>query len=234
MGKSEKIDEIDKLLYEYCPRVEEMLLSTIPYEDDIEYEFSSKFERKMKKMIKEQKRGPFVSNLYKGLKIASVFIAVGITVFSLSMSVEAVRTKLLEVIKEVYEEFSVYEYKGTIENISGNISDNIPKHIPNGYEVIEQIEEDEYLLISYKNNMDYLTYNCFKINNDRVYVDTEDADITKVYINGMKADHIEKGNSQMLIWQNNGYGYYLNVDSIDENYKRFDTDQLIKIAESIK
>ncbi|MGL5347725.1 MAG: DUF4367 domain-containing protein [Peptostreptococcaceae bacterium] len=234
MGKSEKIDEIDKLLYEYCPRVEEMLLSTIPYEDDIEYEFSSKFERKMKKMIKEQKRGPFVSNLYKGLKIASVFIVVGITVFSLSMSVEAVRTKLLEVIKEVYEEFSVYEYKGTIENISGNISDNIPKHIPNGYEVIEQIEEDEYLLISYKNNMDYLTYNCFKINNDRVYVDTEDADITKVYINGMKADHIEKGNSQMLIWQNNGYGYYLNVDSIDENYKRFDTDELIKIAESIK
>ncbi|MGL5714032.1 MAG: DUF4367 domain-containing protein, partial [Paraclostridium sp.] len=105
---------------------------------------------------------------------------------------------------------------------------------PKGFEVIKETEEEEYLLITYKNNLEYIKYQCFEINNNRLYIDTENATVTKVSINGIEAEYIDKGAFQMISWENDGYGYNLSVESIDENYVKFDKEELIKIAKNIK
>lgn len=234
MGKLEDMDEIDKLLYEHCPKVDELLLSKLPSEYEIDYEFSNRFKRNMKKMIREQKRNPIVSKLYKVLKVAVVFIAISISLFSVSMSVDAFRIKVLDVIKEVYDEFSVYNYKGSMDKPIGSITDYNPQYIPKGFEIIDKTEDENYLLIQYKNNMEYISYNCYEINNSRVYVDTENATITEVDINGVKGDYISKDKFDAIIWQKDGYGYHLSIESIDEEHEGFDKEVLIKIAKSIK
>lgn len=233
MRKIEAIDEIDKLLYENCPIVEELLLENLPKEEDIDYEFSRQFEKSMKRMIKEQKRGSLVSKFYKVSKIVAV-IVIAITLFSFPKSADALRFKLFEIIREVYEEFSIHKYQGKNNKKIKNINGVKPNYIPKGFEVIKETEEEEYILITYKNNLEYIKYHCFEINNNRLYIDTENAKVTEVLINGIKADYIDKGLFQMISWEKDGYGYNLSVESIDENYIKFDKQELIKIAESIK
>lgn len=47
--------------------------------------------------------------IYK--KIAVVFIAFLISLFTITMSVEALRVKLFDMVKEVYEKFTIYKFK---------------------------------------------------------------------------------------------------------------------------
>lgn len=235
MRKIEDIDEIDKLLYENCPIVEELLLDNLPKEEDIEYEFSRQFEKNMKKMIKGQKRGYLVSKFYKISKIVAVIVvAISISLFSFPKRSDAFRFKLFEIIREVYEEFSIHIYQGKNDKKTEDINDLKPGYIPKGFDVIKETEEEEYILITYKNNLEYIKYQCFEINNNRLYIDTENAKVTEVLIDGINADYIDKGAFQMISWEKDGYGYNLSVESIDENYVKFDKEELMKIAESIK
>ncbi|MGL5715993.1 MAG: hypothetical protein ACRCX2_23460, partial [Paraclostridium sp.] len=172
MIKIEDMDEIDKLLYENCPIVEELLLENLPKEEDIEYEFSRQFEKNMKKMIKEQNRGSLVSRFNKISKIVAVIvIAISISLFSFPKRSDALRFKLFEIIREVYEEFSIHIYQGKNDKKTKDITDLKPSYIPKGFEVIKETEEEEYLLITYKNNLEYIKYQCFEINNNRLYID---------------------------------------------------------------
>ncbi|OMK67580.1 hypothetical protein [Clostridioides difficile] len=50
----DKLD-IEKLLYEQLPKIEEKILYELPCDEDIDYEFSIEFE-KMDKIIKENEK----------------------------------------------------------------------------------------------------------------------------------------------------------------------------------
>ncbi|MBH7325681.1 hypothetical protein I6B45_17695, partial [Clostridioides difficile] len=51
----DKLD-IEKLLYEQLPKIEEKILYELPCDEDIDYEFSIEFESKMDKIIKENEK----------------------------------------------------------------------------------------------------------------------------------------------------------------------------------
>ena len=86
----------DDMLYQHAPEVRDLWLSTLPSDADIpEHKFSRRFERKMKRLIREQRRSPQVNRVIRGLRrVAAIILVIGILSFSGLMTVEAYREKV--------------------------------------------------------------------------------------------------------------------------------------------
>lgn len=151
----DNLDITDEMLYKSCKKLEQHLLDNLPNESDIEYEFSNKFKRKMSKLIKYEKRNPIINSIYTYSKnTAIVFLIVATGLFTLTMSVEAVRLKVINVITEIYEEFTSIMFSKEDENMSMNskFKPVSPNYIPKGFKEIDKVESDIGLFIVYENN----------------------------------------------------------------------------------
>ncbi|MGL5753232.1 MAG: DUF4367 domain-containing protein [Paraclostridium sp.] len=230
-----KIEITDDLLYEYYPKVEEYLLDNLPKEDEIEYEFSELFNKKMKKLIKESNRPTFLNNIYKYSKrISIVIIAFIISIFTLTMSVEAFREKLFDLIREVHKEFTIYQFRTKDGKYIEESKFKLPTYLPEGLKEIERHSYDDSRIIIYESDSLYLYYDVFRLTDSNLYLDTEDAETSKVMINGIEADYIVKGNNYKLVWEENNNVYILIIDDLDGIDTKATQKDLIKIAENLK
>lgn len=230
-----KIEVTDDLLYEYYPRVEEQKLDNLPKENEIEYEFSELFNKKMKQLIKESNRSKFINHMYKySKKISIIVIAFIISIFTLTMTVEAFREKLFDIIKEVYEEFTIYQFRTKDGKVIEDSGFKLPKYIPSGLKEVDRIEYDDEILITYSDGNSYIRCNVFKVSDGNLYIDTENADVSKVMINGVEADYIVKKDDYKLVWEDGNNYYILLLDYLEPDKEKLDKGELIKIAESIK
>ncbi|MGL5695203.1 MAG: DUF4367 domain-containing protein, partial [Peptostreptococcaceae bacterium] len=215
----DKYEITDDLLFQHCSNVENFILEQIPNEEDIDYEYPKEFENKIKKIIKYEKRGPFFNKIYSYTKkVAVVFIALLISLFTLTMSVEALRTKFFDMVKDVYEKFTIYRFN-VDENDNGKVKKLEEKNInylPNGFKEFEGYEYDNDISITYSDGEDYITLNYVLIEGGNLYMDTENAKISKVQINGYDADYIEKENRSSLLWQEENILYDLKIEYINK------------------
>ena len=213
-----------------------IILEQIPDEEDIDYEYPKEFEKKIKKIIKKEKRGLFLNKicLYTK-KIAVVFIAFLISLFTITMSVEALRVKLFDMVKEVYEKFTIYKFK-IDENDNKKVNFLEKKsinYLPNGFEEVERAEYNNDVAITYSDGEDYITFNYLLIENSNLYMDIENAKINKVQINNFYADYIEKENKSRLVWQDENILYDLKLDYTNKDKYLDIKSELIKIAKNI-
>ena len=186
----DKYEITDDLLFQHCANAENFILEQIPDEEDIDYEYPKEFEKKIKKIIKKEKMGLFLNKicLYTK-KIAVVFIAFLISLFTITMSVEALRVKLFDMVKEVYEKFTIYKFKiDENDNKKVNFLDKKSiNYLPNGFEEVERVEYNNDVAITYSDGEDYITFNYLLIKNSNLYMDIENAKINKVQINNFYA-----------------------------------------------
>lgn len=232
----DKYEITDDLIFKHCANVENFILEQIPDEEDIDYEYPKEFEKKIKKIIKKEKMGLFLNKicLYTK-KIAAVFIAFLISLFTITMSVEALRVKLFDMVKEVYEKFTIYKFK-IDENDNRKVNFLEKKsinYLPNGFEEIDRAEYDNDISVTYSDGEDYITFNYLLIENSNLYMDTENAKINKVQINNFYADYIEKENKSRLVWQDENILYDLKLDYINKDKYIDIKSELIKIAKNI-
>lgn len=232
----DKYEITDDLLFQHCTNVENFILEQIPDEEDIDYEYPKEFEKKIKKIIKKEKMGLFLNKicLYTK-KIAVVFIAFLISLFTITMSVEALRVKLFDMVKEVYEKFTIYKFK-IDENDNKKVNFLEKKsinYLPNGFEEIDRAEYDNDISLIYSDGEDYITFNYLLIENSNLYIDTENAKINKVQINNFYADYIEKENKSRLVWQDENILYDLKLDYTNKDKYLDIKSELIKIAKNI-
>ena len=102
----------DDFLYDHMENVENIILENLPKEDDLSHKFSKRFERKMKRLIRQERRTPFTKSFIKySRKVAIIFLIVISITFTTIMSVEAYRVKFFEVVIEVWEEFTSIIFK---------------------------------------------------------------------------------------------------------------------------
>ncbi|KAK2228994.1 hypothetical protein XC24_05645, partial [Clostridioides difficile] len=73
-----------------------------------------------------------------------------------------------------------------------------------------------------------------KISSNSIILDTENAKVKDIFVNGYKAKYIRKGTFLQLFWNDNNFIYLLNVDYQNSGESEFYEDILIKIAKSIK
>lgn len=147
----------DELLYKYVPIVDEMLVKEIEENTDYEYEFSDIFEIKMKKLIFEEKHQKLSRIIKSPLRmIASIVIVVFLSLFTVTMSVEAYRIEFFAKVKTIFEDS--FEYKYYVEEDSEGIIYE-PQYIVEGYELIRHDENDISSIYEYYNYKTDQQYN---------------------------------------------------------------------------
>lgn len=231
-----KFEVTDEILYESCKNVEKHLLNQLPDEKDLNYSFSNRFQRKMKKLIKYESRSKLVNTVYKySKKVAVILVITTIGLFTITMSVEALRSQLFEVVREVYDKFTSYIFTTDINYSEEEFDILLPKYLPEGFEEIDRKESFQEMIIVYKNNYgEEVTYHYFSIINGEVSIDTEDIKSEKIIVNDLEANYIEKGSLSKLTWHDDKYFYGISIFS-NENSKIVDKKkELISISESIR
>jgi len=154
----------DDMLNKSAIIAHEALLSTLPAPNELEHEFSRRFERKMRKLIRHTKY-PVVYNV---LKTAACFILVSILAAAMFLSANVkAREAFFKWVKEKYEYFIEYYFDGMVSDEV--IEDNAMAEyrlgwVPEGYvesevyyaypntTVLYKNDDNIYIILNYRKN----------------------------------------------------------------------------------
>lgn len=231
-----EVDITDDILYKHSDRAEKIILSQIPKDEDLNHIFSDEFELKIAKLIKKEKRKSIIKTMTQSSKrIAIVFLIILSGIVTVTMNVEAIRVKVLNVITEIYTEFTSFIFSTDDNDEATTFKPLEPKYITQGYSEVERFENPIGLFIVYENSEKLqIRYTADDINNNSVILDTENAIVEEIDINEYKAKYITKNNTQQLFWNDNKILYWLDQEVSNEIVSELDKEELIKIAKSIK
>ena len=198
----------DEMLYRHAPEARDLWLSTLPSDADIpEHKFSRRFERKMKRLIREQKRSPQANRMIRGLRrVAAIILVIGILSFSGLMTVEAYREKVIEVITLVFHDLTNYRFiseeSGSEQHV--DLPDITFQYIPDGMEKVEDTARERYRYILYEaqdGNFFELTQTVIVDNSDyEKILDSEDAITEEFYLGDSEAVLNTKNGTTTIFW----------------------------------
>ena len=217
----------DDFLYKYVKSAENIMIDSLPKEEELSHKFSNRFQRKMNKLIQQQKRSPFMKsfvNLSK--RVAIIFLVIISIIFTTTMSVEAYRTKFFEVIKEVWEEFTsiIFKNKENIDDVKF-IPIN-PTFIPDDFKIVDH-EINSYEQFTYwenDNGMEIM-FEQAKIMANAIITDTEGIEVEEKFIGEQKIIYFTNKNVNQIYWYDDNYTYTI--------ISEYDKNELLKMAESI-
>ncbi|MGO0884737.1 DUF4367 domain-containing protein [Clostridioides difficile] len=232
-----KINITDEMLYKHASNAEKIILEQLPPNKELNHVFSKRFERKMKKLIRQEKRNPFIKYTIIYLKrVAVVFLIVVTGLFTITMSVDALRNQFIKIVIEIYEDLTEFIFSKDIQTDKDlDFILKEPKYIPKGFKEVEKENTLQGIFIRYENkNGSEIRYRSNQIDSNTVILDTEDAKVTDVMVNDYKAKYIIKDNSITIFWndEENVYTIYFDYDNKNDLNKY--EDDLIDIAKNIK
>ena len=196
-------------------------------ENSINYIFSERFNKRMQKLIKSQKKiyWNFVNTAAK--RAAVIFVAI-ITIFTAAFSVKAIREPILKFIKQVYETFTYYSYEGdTAQTIT---KEYVVTQLPEGFEQTNKIKNDDIVFVEYTNQIgDIVEFKQMTTEYSIGYfMDNEYSDITTEFIDGINVEFKEWYDVKIAIWTKEGYVFTI------ESYGNISFDTIKQMISSIK
>lgn len=144
------VEVTDEWLYKYMPIVDAAIIQELESRIETEYEFSRKFEHRMKRLIRREEHH-WIGMVQNVMKRVAVFL-VGLIGAALicTMSVEAYRVKFFETIKTIFEDAFKLSYHTEMD--SNKLVSREPIYIPDGYQEVERTGNENYLSIIYEND----------------------------------------------------------------------------------
>lgn len=220
----------DEWLYLHMPLLEEKLLDIMPEEDEIKYEFSDRFQEKMKKLLKravqkEKYKIPVTTWRRTAASIAVVLSAI----LMASLGVEAIRKEIYEFIQRKNESFTQTVYQ-VIKNEPVEFVPLYPEYIPEGYEMDICDQGDGFTYLSYMQSektgfwiyQEYITDGMSEYE-DNDYISTKDVEVL-----GYEAILGEKADGVMHVkWRTESCIYIFVADRMEE-------EEILKICNSLK
>ena len=198
------------------------------YDPENQHEYSSEFERKIKK-LKRKANHPI---LYRTMqRVASIILAILIsgTAF-LTVNTEA-RAAFFGWVKEVYETYFVYRFED-VRNAQSGPTDYRPAWLPEGYSEFYTNEADDTTTVIYANESgQMLKYNYISSPNETDwYINAVHVTIENVTVNGYPAQMLisnDPETASAILWTaDDNTAFYISGF--------LSSDELIKIAESSK
>lgn len=178
-------------------------------EDDIDYTFSERFNKRMARLIKSQRKSYWVLVNTAAKRAAVVFVAI-LTLFTAALSVKAIREPVIRFIKQVYETFTRYTYEG-------DMADEIAKeyvltYLPDGFEQTSKTQNDNSIITTYKNSSgDTIMFTQQTTQSHSGYaVDTEDGYISNEVVDNIDVVFKEFHGVKTAIWVKDGYSFFIN------------------------
>lgn len=209
-------EKLDRLLEQYSAAAGERWLEESLPEDIPEYTFSHKFQRRMDKLLRRQRRSPAVRAALTYARRAAIFVLAFVALsFSVRMTVDAAfRRQVLQVVVQVFSDFTEFRYTSDVK------TDEQPgklefTYLPEGMvERKEYREVDELHTYVYfeDENGNMLSLEQVRITTnteDRYFLDTEDANVFECTIHGALAIGVEKGQGKIIHWTEGSFVYTL-------------------------
>ena len=227
-----KIEITDEFLYQHMPSYEEKVLDAMPKEDEIDYEFSEEFEKKMEVLIRRAKqKEKYHLPVKTWQRVAAAIVIVFVAVMTITLSAKAVRKKLFDFIKNVYPTYTTTTYYSD-EEIVGEFRTLYPEYIPDGYELVTEDGGIIYLTLEYRKgegenissiliSQEQIT-DGMVVENNYKYVKEKKC---KIRGNEAKLCYKENGTIKAL-WEEKGCLYMVSVTDLSKR-------ELIKICESL-
>ncbi len=188
------------------PIVGEAIIKELEDSTDYEYQFSAKFERKMRMLIWKEAH-PWGSAVYRLLNRTAILgICVVGVLFFLTMSVEGNRVKFFETVRTMWEDSELYTY--FTDGAEGGFQEREPAYVPEGYrEVKRELTEIRFLLVLENSLGEMITWEqLYVLDEQSIVLDTEyDSQVTKdvdgklvtvcAYSDGFKYAYCEHANN---------------------------------------
>ncbi len=181
----------------------------IPNEEDIEYEFSERFNKKMDKLFKKIERNCNYPTVRPTKKIITVLAAI-LILFAGLMSVGAIREPVVNFIVEKYETFVEFFFSGdTSEQIEYEYGFS---EIPKGFNLVNKISDYDIEYAKYKNEKtgDEIIFKQTITDSKSFSIDNEHGTNAPEYING----------AEVYIYEHEN-GDYIHANWIKESYSLF-------------
>lgn len=209
-------EKLDRLLEQYSAAAGERWLEESLPEDIPEYTFSHKFQRRMDKLLRRQRRSPAVRAALTYARRAAIFVLAFVALsFSVRMTVDAAfRRQVLQVVVQVFSDFTEFRYTSDVK------TDEQPGELEFTYLPEGMVERKEYReaddLHAYfyfeDENGNMLALEQVRITTnteDRYFLDTEDADVFEYTIHRAPAIGVEKGQGKIIHWTEWNFVYTL-------------------------
>jgi hypothetical protein len=203
-----------------------LFVDNLPSDDEIDHEFSKRFTRHMNKLIHTYSSGKANKSHIGGKRLIAILAAV-IMVFSMALSVSAVRESIYKFVSQVYQKYTQIFFSQTSSSSqteSLTFKAYIPSYIPDGFQLVHQ-EKDDMVMLEYEKGKDFVSYDQEPIENVSARINTEGVKIENTKLNGMPAQYYSNKGIQNLIWYDDQYMYTVS--------STLDRKIVFQIAESV-
>lgn len=182
----------------------------LPSEDEIQWDFSEKFEKSMQKLIRKNNRINFSArrNIRKGLLAAVIATMIAVTAL---MSVSATRTPIIEFVKKVFSQFNEItlspEATPPVDTIE---TEYTLTNLPEGFK-LDTYQKDDYSVFSvWKNEAGEEIVLTQALLDSNFSIDTEH-EYKEIIMNGYEAFINKYEHNSTLTWTDGNYWFVLNV-----------------------
>jgi hypothetical protein len=191
------------------------------------------FAADQKKKEKKIKRAAKLKRIYSVAAAAALIVFVSMTIVTLT--VDAVKARVIEMFMKTYEKYTEIRIDIDRDEDSDIKSDidldeyYYPSYLPKGfkYDDFEGSSSGCFIIFTKKGDDEKDTLVFQQTNSESNYrIDTENAIVVTMNINGSEGTLVEKGDRIVLIWHDGGTALI-----ISGSVKR---DEIIKMAESVE
>lgn len=189
---------------------------------------SEEFHLRMRRLLARRKRGFYVLFGTAGRRVASITVAVLVAATVTTVSVEALREPVAQFFTQVFERFTqVFFVDDTPDTPEVEMAKRAPTYVPEGYTVEQELDLGTANRIVYVNeNGEKLRYTQHWKEHIEIVADTEDIQYYDVKINNYQGITYSNKEINTIVFSDEEYTYTLSGP--------LGTDELVKIAESIK
>ncbi|WP_312812098.1 DUF4367 domain-containing protein [Sedimentibacter sp.] len=221
-------EELDILLTEHMPKAN-MLLAHLEEERDknvAPHVFSERYKKKMKKVIKEYSRTSAQIKFAAFRKYAAAVLIIFILTNSfLILTVEAYRTRVFKIITTIYNTHTSIVTE--IDNGPINESPEFiePSYVPEGFEIIDEMQSDITRIIDYANDNKILVYKQSIITSSELVIDTEGTEIKEIKVGKYNINYVFNKGMHIAYWYDSEYSYLITGE--------IPFEELLKVIESV-
>ena len=196
-------------------------------EDEIDFEFSERFNKRMTKLINSQKKAYYKLINTAAKRVAIIFVLI-LTMFTAAFSVKAIREPIIKFVKQIYETFVHYSVDGdTVDKITKEYS---LTYVPEGFKQTDIVRDENFVITTYK-NLDGKTI-VFSQKTSELhlghFVDNETGEIYSETVDGVEVEFKEWHTTKNVVWIEHGYVFTFECNG------NFTVDEIKQMIASLK
>lgn len=189
---------------------------------------SARFQKKMNRLLRRQKKS-YYRLINTSLKRVTAAILIFLLSISCLMTVEAIRTPIINFFTKVYEEYTQVTLNHDQKEVPAKLHIEeiyAPSYLPEGFEKNMEEITDNYLLFEYVNKENhYVLLQQFSYDDPSIAINTEDITYETVMIFDSVGIYYDNMGIQSILWYYDGYTFSVIAD--------IGKEEIIKVAQSI-